>query len=109
MVIEDAPRLDFQEISRTGHWSPCSQEFAGAHNLLWALDNGWQLDPEVIRVTYPCRTTQSVSVYRFTLRQNHNTLVMPVIDTPHLLRLIAEHGLQVVPVTAPECLEPVDT
>lgn len=109
MVIENSPRLDFQAIFKTGHWSPCSQEFAGAHNLLWALDSGWQLDPEVTRVTYPCRTTHSISIYRFTLRQNHNTLVMPVINTPYLLRLIVERGLQVVPVTAPECLETAGT
>ena len=96
MVFHDSQRLDFHAISKTRHWSPASQAFAGADHLLWALDDGWQIDPEVICVRYPHRTvTRSVSVFRFTLHLNHSTLIMPVIDTPYLVRLIAEHGLDV--------------
>ena len=100
MAIQNQERLDIQTISRTGHWSPNSQDFASAHNLLWALDHGWQLDPEVICVQYPCHTTRVVSVYRFTLRRNHRTFVMPVINTPYLARLIAGSDLYVVLIRA---------
>ena len=101
MALHDSRRLDFHAISKTRHWSPGSQPFAGADNLLWALDDGWQIAPEVICVRYPHRmVTRSVSVYRFTLHQNHNTLIMPVIDTPYLVRLITEHGLHVTTTSA---------
>ena len=88
-------RLDFHAISKTGHWCPYSQDYAGAHNLLWALDQGWQLGPEARRVDYPTSTPCSVAVFYFTLHRDRNQMVMPVIDTPYLVRLIAEHGLDV--------------
>ena len=101
MAFDNPRRLDYRAISRTSHWSPTSQVFAGADNLLWALDDGWQLDSEVACVRYPHRTvTRSISVYRFTLHQNGSTLVMPVIDTPYLSRLIAQHGLHVTTAVA---------
>lgn len=100
MAVQDLPRLDFQMISKTGHWCPLSQKYASAHNVLWALDHGWQIDPKVICIQYPRRAGCTVSVYRFTLYRDHSTLVMPVINTPYLLRLIAEHDLHVVSTTA---------
>ena len=101
MAFDDPRRLDFRAISKSSHWSPTSQAFAGADNLLWALDEGWQLDPEVACVRYPHHTvTRSVSVYRFTMHQDHRTLIMPVIDTPYLRRVIAKHGLHVTTIMA---------
>ena len=93
MVSRYPQHLDFQAISKTGHWSPVSQKFAGVHNLFWALDQGWQMEPDVTCVRYPCQSTRSVPVYRFVLHRDPGALVMPVIDSPHLLRLIAENGL----------------
>ncbi|MBZ0295648.1 MAG: hypothetical protein K8L99_24030 [Anaerolineae bacterium] len=105
MEIHKQEHLDLHVISKTGHWCPRSQEFAGAHNLLWALDHGWQLDPEVVSVQYPCRTKRSFSVFQFTLHQDQSMLVMSVINTPYLVRLITERDLYVISSVAQVCVE----
>jgi len=79
----------------TQHWNPKSARFAGADNLLTAVDKGWEIS-QCVQVTHWYAGMRSVRIYEFYLKQGDETMMMPVIDNPYIERFVKEENIQLV-------------
>lgn len=76
------------------HWNPTSAKFAGADNLLTALERGWEIDHCVIgRKWYA--GMRFVDIYEFKLRRGNDEMEMPVIHNPYIDRFIQQTGVDI--------------
>lgn len=98
--------LDINQIVKAAHWSPVSQPYAGADQLLSALNHGWQPDPVVHLEEYWRGTVLPVRIYHVTLYREGARMDMPVINTPHLEHILAKYALQIVPITRDLMMQP---
>lgn len=78
------------------HWHPTSEQFAGADNLITAVNEGWEFDETVILRPHWYAGQRRVDVFYFTLTRNDEQMTMPVINNPYVERLIATHHIKVV-------------
>ena len=69
------------------HWHPESEKYAGVDCLLSALDEGWIIDGLVFGEVHRFGGGRQTTVYQFTLTRNGATMVMPVIENPHVAHL----------------------
>lgn len=86
----------FQYRAIVRHWHPQSEKYAGGDCLLTALNDGWEVNEQVIGEEHWRAGTRRVMVYRFELSRDSDLLTMPVITNPFVERLIAENALRVV-------------
>jgi hypothetical protein len=77
------------------HWNPSSARFAGADNLLTAMDQGWEIS-ECVQVTHWYAGMRSVRIYEFQLHRGDEKMMMPVIDNPYVERFVIEEEIQMV-------------
>lgn len=77
------------------HWNPKSARFAGADNLLTAVDKGWVIE-QCVQITHWYAGMRSVRIYEFHLKHDDETMMMPVIDNPYVERFIRDEGIQMV-------------
>src|SRR5688572_11285369 len=77
------------------HWNPSSARFAGADNLLTAVDQGWEIS-ECVQVTHWYAGMRSVRIYEFSLKRGDEAMMMPVIDNPYVERFVIEEEIKLV-------------
>lgn len=76
------------------HWNPTSETFAGGDNLLTALSKGWQVE-KCTELRHWFAGLRCVSIFRFDLVRDGDTMTMPVINNPYVARLIRQMELEV--------------
>jgi hypothetical protein len=78
------------------HWSPGSQKYATVDVLQQYIYRGWHLENIAQVETFYCTGARAIEIYSFTLTRGTETMHMPVIATPIILRLITEHNVCVL-------------
>ena len=86
--------VDADEDDR--HWAPASETYAPAHILFQYIRNGWVLEYYVHVQVSRCFSSRCVEVYSFRLTQGRESVLMPIIANPAILRLVIERELTVV-------------
>lgn len=78
------------------HWCPGSEPYTGADSLITAIDSGWKVSGRVFRENILLGRSRHTTVYHFRLRRNGKEAVMPVIETPFVIRLLHSYRFQVI-------------
>lgn len=78
------------------HWHPSSAQFAGADNLITAVNEGWEFEDTVILRPYWYAGQRRVDVFYFKLSRSGEQMTMPVINNPYVERLITTHNIRVI-------------
>ena len=84
------------------HWSPVSQSYAPVEILLRHLSLGWTLDGTVAFDKFYYGSGRRTRIYYFRLLFLEESVWIPVLENPVVLRLIRERGLNRQP-AAPRC------
>jgi len=90
----------FEHESDDRHWSPSSQPFASAEILLKYLREGWQLERTVAVQMFQCVSRRCVRLYYFSALHDDQSLTIPVVENPIVLRVIRENHLELVDYSA---------
>ncbi len=91
MPILNNTTNDYLEYySRTRHWSPESQRYAGGDHLLVAFDQGWKIDGPIPCDVFWFRSPCRIRLYKVTLCRGDETLHMVVQSNPFVDRLIEQ-------------------
>ena len=86
-------------LEKPQHWCPRSQTYAGVDNLIGALDKGWKLNRHVYRHAIWRGGSRPVVIYYFELHNGGEITTMPVISNPYLLKVMADHALEIIDAT----------
>lgn len=98
MIHYNPSNHHFAYMDKIRHWHPPSERYTGGDSLLTALRDGWEVAPVVTGEAHWYAGTRCVMVYCFEFSRGGETMVMPVIANPYVVRLIAENDLRVTPV-----------
>lgn len=96
-MIQDSQNLHSQYPDFSRHWCDTSEKFAGGDALLTALQNNWIAERVCHEEKYWHAGTRLVTVYHFELKNDGETLHMPVITNPYVRRIIREEEFKVIP------------
>lgn len=77
------------------HWNPESESFAGGDHLMTALHNGWEV-LRCVETRHWFAGMRSITIYRFDLKRDGETMSMPVLTNPYVSRLIHQLGMEIV-------------
>lgn len=80
----------------TQYWSPVSQPFAGADQLITLLSEGWQMGPTVKREQKQFAIARSVDIFHIELERSGEKIIMPVICNPYIERIISANKMTIV-------------
>lgn len=97
MAILDSSNAHFAYLDVITHWCPQSQRFAGGDALLTYLDEGWEIGTKVFYEEFGQTGGRQIVVYYFELHRDNQTIRMPVITNPYVLRLVQNMSLDIVP------------
>ena len=84
------------------HWALTSETYAPAHILLQYIRDGWVLQDNVYVQLSHCFSGRCVEIFSFRLDHGCESILMPIIANPAVLRTIIERGLIVVRMATPE-------
>jgi hypothetical protein len=73
------------------HWGSISEAFAGADNLLTALERGWKVE-SVEESEFRFRSRACTTIYDFRLASAQARMLMRVISNPVAARLASEYS-----------------
>ena len=85
------PQLNVFEIDgdrEIHHWSPTSEMYAAASQLFSAILNGYQAHTDVTCQRVVLGKTRTVCIYTFRLKRGDDTIHMPVLENPAVLRFV---------------------
>ncbi len=87
------------------YWSPESEDYAAASQLISALRGGWNLAmPRVKARQAAVSGGRPRTVYDFTLMRGSQLMIMPVLSNPYIERFIIQHDIRVIYAGAPASL-----
>lgn len=79
------------------YWSPESEEYAAASQLITAMRSGWVLAlPRVSARQVWNSGSRPRTVYDFTLLREGQLMIMPVLSNPFIERFIVQKRLRVI-------------
>ena len=82
---------------RDQYWSPESEDYAAASQLITALRDGWILAlPRVSARQVWHSGSRPTTIYDFTLVRGSQLIIMPVLGNPYIERYIVSHGIRVI-------------
>jgi len=90
--------VQYPDVNR--HWSPRSEEFAGADCLVTAMMRGWELSDRVVHETHLHGGARYVNIYHFQMRKGEREITMPVLENPYVTRLLFTSPFEVVAMEA---------
>ena len=86
--------VQYPDVNR--HWSPRSEDFAGADCLVTAMMRGWELGYRVVHETHMHGGARMVNIYRFQLRKGERQITMPVLENPYVTRLLFTSPFEII-------------
>ena len=79
------------------YWSPGSEDYAAASQLITAMRSGWVLAlPRVSARQIWNSGSRPRTVYDFTLMRDTQLMIMPVLTNPYVERFIVQKGIRVI-------------
>jgi len=84
-------------IDVTQHWSASSEPYAGGDQLVTLMFDGWELDRTVYLEEKWIGGLRHVKVYHMTLTRNGETVHIPVLYNPYVMRLVNTTECTVLP------------
>ncbi len=76
------------------YWSPESEEYAAASQLITAMRSGWNLAlPRVSARQIWNSGSRPRTIYDFTLMREGQLMIMPVLSNPYIERFIVQKRL----------------
>lgn len=79
------------------YWSPESEEYAAASQLITAMRAGWSLAlPRVSARQIWHSGSRPSTIYEFTLVRGSKLMIMPVLGNPYIERYIVQHDIRVI-------------
>ena len=90
--------IDYRDILR--HWHSDSKAYAAVDQLLHALNSGWVIDGHVHYREHPFSRMRRTMIYYFRLSRGEEIVIMPVINNPHIERLITISPLEFICINA---------
>ena len=86
------------------YWSPDSEEFAAASQLISTMRDGWILAlPRVSARQVWHGGSRPRTVYDFTLVRGSQLMIMPVLSNPYIERYIIQHDIRIIYDAAQDC------
>ena len=85
------------------YWSPTSEDYAAASQLVTALRAGWMLAlPRVSARQIWHSGSRPSTVYEFTLMLGSRLMIMPVLSNPFVERFLVKHDIRIIYDVSPE-------
>jgi hypothetical protein len=81
----------FTETNR--HFSPASEHYTGADSLLTAQRYDWRLVNIAYEDQVQMRGGRFTSLYYFKLIRNNETMIMPILSNPFVLRMLEKRRM----------------
>lgn len=85
----------YTDIDR--HWCPKTESYTGADSLLTAQRNGWKLVGLAYREDIIFGGGRHTTLYHFELARADETVYMPVISNPFVVRMLQTRQIDVLP------------
>ena len=104
-MIQDSSNSHSQYPDFSRHWCDTSERFAGGDALLTAMNRNWEVEPTCYEEHVWHAGTRLVTIYHFTLHNEGETLLMPVVANPYVQRVVREQGYKVLPFEEAENLQ----
>ena len=79
------------------HFCPKSETFTGADSLITAQRNGWQMVGLAYREDVLLSGGRHTTVYHFELHKHGETIVMPVVSNPFVVRILRSRQIDILP------------
>lgn len=95
-LTRDAKNFHVQYPNVNRHWSPRSEDFAGADCLVTAMMRGWELNNQVMHEVHMHGGARYVNIYHFRMRKGDREITMPVLENPYVTRLLFTSPFEVV-------------
>ncbi len=103
MDFEQANYSHEKFTERDQYWSPESEEYAAASQLITALRHGWVLAlPRVAARQLWCGGHRPRTIYDFTLVRGSQLMTMPVLSNPYIERYIVQQQIRIIYDAAPD-------
>lgn len=83
------------------HWSAHSEAYTGADSLVTAMRHGWEICGQVYRHDVLLGPGRVTSVFYFELIRDGQTVTMPVVRNPFVMRLLRRYNLHISQPAAP--------
>ncbi len=84
-------------IDVTQHWSASSEPYAGGDQLVTLMFDGWELERTVYLEEKWIGGLRHVKVYHMTLKREGETIHIPVLYNPYVVRLVTSTECTVLP------------
>ena len=79
------------------YWSPDSEDYAAASQLITAMRDGWLLAlPRVCARQIWHSGSRPSTIYEFTLMRGSQLMIMPVLSNPYIERYIVQHDIRII-------------
>ena len=79
------------------YWSPASEEYAAASQLVTAMRAGWILAlPRVSARQIWHSGSRPTTVYEFTLMRGSRLMIMPVLSNPFVERFLVKQDIRII-------------
>ncbi len=86
------------------YWSPESEDYAAASQLISAMRAGWHLAlPRVSARQVWNSGSRPRTVYEFTLMRGSQLMIMPVLSNPFIERYIIQKDIRIIYDISTEC------
>lgn len=94
----DQPNYTHEKFTESNqYWSPDSEEYAAASQLITAMRAGWRLAlPRVSARQIWNSGSRPRTVYEFTLMRGSQLMIMPVLSNPYIERYIIQHDIRII-------------
>ena len=87
------------------YWSPESEDYAAASQLITVLREGWILAlPRVSARQVWNSGSRPRTVYDFTLMRGSQLMIMPVLSNPFIERYLIQNDIRIIYDIAPDCV-----
>lgn len=87
------------------HFCAQSERYTGADSLLTAQQNGWRLFGIAYREDVMLLGGRHTTLYHFKMVRGRQTLIMPIVENPFVLRMLKQHRVNILPIIAAEFTE----
>lgn len=79
------------------YWSPESEDYAAASQLITAMRSGWVLALPRVGARHVWNSgSRPRTVYDFTLMRDAQLMIMPVLTNPYIERFIVQKGIRII-------------
>ncbi len=94
MHDRDVMQAYYTRVDR--HFDPQTESYTGTDSLITALRRGWQMVGTARREDVLLgRGVRRTSLYHISLRRDDETMTMPIVSNPYLLRVLVDYELSV--------------